>query len=205
MTRKLADFAEFTDKENGITFHNEGTDEVFASVDAGAPGHRYCSLFYDAAFAPLASEPIRMLEVGVQYGGSLAMWSRFFVNAELILGIDVSVHKQIVEHPACVRIVHGNAYEKEFADTITGLFDIVIDDGSHGKDDQIKFLDLYFSKVKPGGWLVIEDICGGSLASLQKASAKLIVPYCELKDLRLPDDRCNGDANSILLVARKAA
>jgi O-antigen biosynthesis protein len=43
---------------------------------------------YDDIFGPYRERPMRILEIGVQNGGSLEIWSRFFPKAEHIVGCD---------------------------------------------------------------------------------------------------------------------
>jgi tRNA G46 methylase TrmB len=48
----------------------------------------YISGFYEAEFGRRQFENIRILEIGIRTGASLALWANFFENAEII-GIDV--------------------------------------------------------------------------------------------------------------------
>ena len=45
---------------------------------------------YDEKFAPYKNSPIKLLEIGIQNGGSLEIYSKFFSNAQLILGCDIN-------------------------------------------------------------------------------------------------------------------
>ena len=117
---------------------------------------------YDVLLGPFRDRPVRILEIGVQNGGSLEIWSRFFPNAELILGCDID--------PCCgmltyrdprISVVIGDANEPSTCARITALsetFDIVIDDGSHRSSDIVKSFACYFPKVTEGGLFVAEDL-----------------------------------------------
>jgi hypothetical protein len=48
---------------------------------------------YERHFARFRDRPIRMLEIGVHGGGSLAMWKAYFHRDSTIVGIDIN--------PAC--------------------------------------------------------------------------------------------------------
>lgn len=117
--------------------------------------------FYDGLFKRIRHEPVSLLEIGVQNGGSIQTWCQYFENASLLVGCDIN--------PACaklnyqdsrVRIVIGNANERSTIQTISGLsraFDVIIDDGSHRSMDILTSFLLYFPMVKPSGLYVIED------------------------------------------------
>ena len=45
---------------------------------------------YDRLFQVYRDQPIRLLEIGVQNGGSLEIWGKFFTNAEKLVGCDIN-------------------------------------------------------------------------------------------------------------------
>src|SRR6266699_1938080 len=45
---------------------------------------------YDDIFSPYRAQQVRLLEIGVQNGGSLEIWSKYFPKAALILGCDIN-------------------------------------------------------------------------------------------------------------------
>lgn len=115
--------------------------------------HRYGDA-YDQLFSRYdRNAPLNILEVGTQKGGSLLAWKEYFPNAN-VYGID---------------IVDG-VLEKYRLDTVTRLigdikdlrteirFDIVIDDGSHYISDVIYVITTYFTTIKVGGMIIIEDV-----------------------------------------------
>ena len=121
--------------------------------------HRY-DRWYEAHFAPLRHEKIRLLEIGVKQGASLAMWERYFPRAE-IFGIDIS--------PGCARfatprsrIFIGDQANRPFLESVAGEIGkplhIIIDDGGHSMEQQRTSLLTLFAHVKRGGLYVVEDI-----------------------------------------------
>src|SRR5437764_1227510 len=44
---------------------------------------------YDRVFAPYRDQPVALLEIGVQNGGSLELWARYFEAATVIIGCDI--------------------------------------------------------------------------------------------------------------------
>src|SRR5207302_204933 len=44
---------------------------------------------YERLFAAYRQRPIRLLEIGIQNGGSLELWAKYFEAAEAIVGCDI--------------------------------------------------------------------------------------------------------------------
>ena len=128
--------------------------------------HSYIEGFYEQAFEKLKSKPVRLLEVGFRHGASLALWSTYFSDGQIVgvdnhsdlnLTDDLPMNKSWIERPN-VKIVFGDAYSREFAAQLEGKFDILIDDGPHSLSSQISFIKLYADKLATGGIAVIEDL-----------------------------------------------
>jgi ubiquinone/menaquinone biosynthesis C-methylase UbiE len=115
---------------------------------------------YEKHFQYLRDKPLKFLEIGVAYGGSVRMWKEYFPRAE-IYGIDISPEcRQYAEDRIHIHIGSQNDAEfiKNFLSTVGGNFDIIIDDGGHMMNQQMTSLKLLFNQVKPGGHYVIEDL-----------------------------------------------
>jgi len=125
--------------------------------------HVYTEI-YGPLFEHLRYEPVRLLEVGVRWGGSLAMWRDFFPNA-VIYGVDINL-SQMVGELKSVNVIEGNAYDEDFAKKHfeNTEFDIMIDDGTHAEKDIIKYFNIYRKYLKKGGYLIAEDIATIELA-----------------------------------------
>lgn len=116
---------------------------------------------YDRLFRDLRDKKVRIVEVGVQNGGSLEVLAEYFAKAEKIVGCDIN--------PACANlkykdprlsIVVGDANAQDVVSKIAreaSPMDIFIDDGSHRSSDIIGSFLNYFPMVVPGGLFVIED------------------------------------------------
>ena len=46
--------------------------------------------FYENEFISIRQNEISLLEIGVQNGGSLEIWSKYFSNAKAIVGCDIN-------------------------------------------------------------------------------------------------------------------
>ena len=105
------------------------------------------------------------MEIGLEFGGSLKMWSEYFTNSK-ITGISLSYPKyfdyplQIVsENNNKINIIVGNACCSEILKDLKDFtFDVIIDDGSHLIEEQISSFNLFKSRMNKGGIYVIEDI-----------------------------------------------
>jgi O-antigen biosynthesis protein len=113
-------------------------------------------------FASVRHKPITLLEIGVQNGGSLEIWDKYFSRANTIVGCDIDPACQMLRFTSAnIHIVTGDASSRECARQIALIapdFDIIIDDGSHNANDVIASFARYFRRLKRGGVYVIEDL-----------------------------------------------
>jgi len=120
--------------------------------------HNYTE-FYGDLLEKWVAQGASLLEIGVRDGGSLQMWRDFLEDGK-VYGLDLSLKNY--KFPACEGIVltQGNAYASKVVQNFFPgvLFDIIVDDGSHALSDQTQVLNLYNSRLKPGGVIIIEDI-----------------------------------------------
>lgn len=117
---------------------------------------------YDRVFSPYREQEIDLLEIGVQNGGSLEVWEKYFNNARSLIGCDIDKSCENLEYYSeKISIVVGNANSGEAEKSIISkseFFDIIIDDGSHTSQDIIESFDRYFKHLKNGGVYVVEDL-----------------------------------------------
>lgn len=116
---------------------------------------------YEKTFSPVRNAKLSMLEIGVQNGGSLETWSRYFYNATRILGCDINPKCADLRYEnKAVTILVGDATQVgtyESIKEISQQFDIIIDDGSHVSQDIVDAFLLYFPTLTPGGIYCVED------------------------------------------------
>lgn len=126
--------------------------QLEAHTDKGS-SHSYIEVYEDL----LRDKKIGViLEIGVFKGYSLAMWQEFFPLA-LVLGLDLNLTWLEVPN---LKVVQGDATNAEFVREKFGhlRFDLVIDDGSHLVEDQLKSFNVFRSLMNQGGIYVIEDV-----------------------------------------------
>ena len=110
---------------------------------------------YDTYLAEYRDRPIRIMEIGVQGGGSLSMWKEYFPNAKIV-GVDIDDCSRFKTED--ISIFQGDQADPTFLASIPGEFDIIIDDGGHTmRQQQVSFREL-FPRLKEGGMYVIEDL-----------------------------------------------
>jgi len=117
---------------------------------------------YDELFAPLREKPVAMLEIGVQNGGSLEVWSRYFPNATHLIGCDINSACANLRHAdPRVKVLVADASRPEALAAVLMQhteYDIIIDDGSHRSSDIVRSFALFFPHLKDGGIYIAEDL-----------------------------------------------
>ena len=117
---------------------------------------------YDRLLAPWRDRPVRLLEIGIQNGGSLEIWGRYFPNATALVGCDID--------PKCIELRYDDprvsvvvddactdAGQQRIADACRE-YDIVIDDGSHRSGHIVDAFARYFPMLSSDGLFVAEDL-----------------------------------------------
>ncbi len=114
---------------------------------------------YEAHFSPYRGKEVDVLEVGVQNGGHLQILKKYFKHSKIYgIDIDPNVCKQALGDGITTMCFDATKSDLVNEKVQNLNFDIIIDDASHKSDDVIKSFDLLFSKVKPGGIYVVEDL-----------------------------------------------
>lgn len=117
---------------------------------------------YHEVLSSFKPSQVNFLEIGVQNGGSLDIWSKYFPNAKNIIGCDIDEKCRNLKYDEeKIKIVIGNSSSveiKEKIKAISSTLTIAIDDGSHDSSDIIKSFLLYFPLIEEGGYYIIEDL-----------------------------------------------
>ena len=117
---------------------------------------------YDRVLARHRGTARALVEVGVQNGGSLELWARYFPTAEALVGCDIDPRcGELTFADPRIAIVVGNVNTRAALQAIlarASAFDVFIDDGSHTSRDIIGTFCNYFRYVAPGGTYLIEDL-----------------------------------------------
>ncbi len=116
---------------------------------------------YEEKLSLLKKSPIKLFEIGVLNGGSLEIFSKYFENAELILGCDIDKNCQKLKYTENnIKLIVGDVNSDEISNQIikNGDFDIIIDDGSHTSKDIVTSFCKYFKHLKYDGIYIVEDL-----------------------------------------------
>jgi len=138
--------------------------ELFQRFQRSEHVHKWHHYFdvYAARFEALRSRPIKMLEIGVFRGGSLAMWKDWFHPDSTIVGLDIDPDckkYEDAEQGLYVRI--GDQSDAAFLARVVeefGPFDLILDDGGHTTTQMIaSFNHLFRDGLIDGGLYTVED------------------------------------------------
>ncbi len=114
---------------------------------------------YDHLFEKYRGRPITFVEIGVLDGGSLFMWREFFGPQARIIGVELNPGAaKWREHGFEIFIGSQSdpAFWRSFFDQV-GPIDLLLDDGGHTYEQQIKTVEACVDQINDGGLLVIED------------------------------------------------
>ena len=138
-----------------------------------------------------------VLEVGIDRGGSIRLWSDFFVNAK-VYGLDImhidSVWEGIKNKENIILHTSSDAYNDDFF--ITNFlnknikFDFMLDDGPHSLESMLDFIRLYSQVMADDGILIIEDVPQYEWIEILKNTVpNELKPFIKTYDLRINKNR----------------
>ena len=124
--------------------------------------HKWAHYFpvYEQWLSKYKNSSVKLLEIGVNNGGSLELWRKFLGDKAIIYGLDIN--KECIKYDRIngnVRI--GSQADTNFLKSIVdevGSFDIIIDDGSHQMSHIKRSFRFLFNHLSPGGIYCVEDL-----------------------------------------------
>lgn len=122
----------------------------------------------------------KVLEIGIGKGASLLMWQDFFPNAQ-IFGIDI-LPEALYNDKRIKSYLCDQTKESDLAEAIRNIgsdLDLIIDDGSHIRADQIFTCKTLMPLVKKDVLYIIEDV-----REPQTAATYLNEYNCEIPPMR---------------------
>lgn len=121
---------------------------------------------YESEFARFRElgRPVRLLEIGVQNGGSLELWHSYLPQGSSCVGLDIDERVAGLAYESPLVSAHAcDATDRVAVEGVIGdqTFDIIIDDASHRCQDVIATFEVLFERLTPTGKYFIEDLhCG---------------------------------------------
>lgn len=125
------------------------------------PGDRWKSYFpvYEQYLGKFIGTPITMIEVGVQGGGSMQMWQKWFGPQARIVGVDID--PAVADLPLPTQTIHiGDQADPKFWEEVLADKDeisVFIDDGGHAMEQQLQTLYSVWPRMAMGGVYICED------------------------------------------------
>lgn len=147
--------------QSKVTTMNDGFLHKYFLNNSGKRLHKWIHYFdiYERHFSRFRNTNVVILEIGVEGGGSLAMWKDFFGKDSQIIGIDIK--PQCKKHEAeGIEIFIGSQDDPRLIDQIFKKYakiDIVLDDGSHMMNHMISSFELMYERLQPYGIYMVED------------------------------------------------
>lgn len=135
---------------DNINLHDLG---IKYGTDKAIP-HNYCHV-YEKHLEHLKHSAFDLLEIGVYTGASLKMWEEFFPCANII-GLDI-LDKSIYESKR-IKTIIGDQENRGFLNTLSGDYEVILDDGGHTMKQQLTSFGVLFKKLTKGGTYILEDL-----------------------------------------------
>ena len=131
-----------------------------------------------------------VLEVGIHLGGSIKLWSDFFINAT-VYGLDIinNVWDELKNKSNIILYTSTDAYNEDFFNSTIKdkniQFDFMIDDGPHTLESMKQFIKLYSQIMTNDGILIIEDVQSWDWIDILKNEVpNNLKQYIKVYDLR---------------------
>lgn len=132
--------------------------------------HSYIEKIYNPLFNHF-DLPKTLVEIGVFNGASLAMF-KLALPGTRVIGFDISklskMNKKFESllEDGRIEFYLKDAYSDDFKSFLPAEIDLLIDDGPHTLDSQVTAIS-YRNKLSDNGILVIEDIAGGHVSTVE--------------------------------------
>lgn len=141
-----------------VYFNTDKGSEV-KIVNKIQKGHNY-SVHYEKYLSKFKNnDVVKILEIGSLLGSGTASFIKYFQNSKIV-SLDINPFNMRY-YSKKIRSIFIDTQSKniinDLANYIKDDFDIIIDDGSHNKRDQILTLNYFLPKLKKKGIYVIED------------------------------------------------
>ena len=191
--------------------HGKALGSKIGDIPKEANQHNY-GVIYDQLFNSQYLKkggPLSILEIGIKCGHSIKVWEECTLF-DRVVGVDHTkredfdkIHnwKGYIFSDKVELIYDKDAYDENFVKSLQEQnykFDIILDDGSHLFQDQIKFFNIYIDLLNIGGVIICEDISAGYMPQLIELSKQN--KHFHIFDLR---NNVNLGNNDIIAILRK--
>ena len=143
----------------GVNILNNLIKKYFEQSEFFSMKHEKYFHIYENILSNFKHKRIKLVEVGIENGGSLYIWKKFLPDAEII-GIDLNPKcKKFEKYGFNIEI--GDQNLPEFWDEFFKKYkdvDVIIDDGGHTNSQQINTVVSCVPHINDGGVLITEDV-----------------------------------------------
>ena len=158
--------------------------------------HSYLPL-YQQLLVSKKETALNVLEVGICNGGSIKLWSDFFINAN-VYALDITdingIWEGIRNNDKIILHTSSDAYNNDFF--INNFLnknikcDFLLDDGPHTLESMKQFIKLYSQIMTDDGILIIEDVQSWDwIDILKNVVPDHLKPFIKIYDLRPTKNR----------------
>jgi len=169
--------------------------------------HNYTGI-YEEILSGFTDKEGKLLEIGVQHGGSSLLWQKYLPKFNLCM-VDIAdivnpwIWHCMDQNPNDYTFYECNAYDPEFVEELIEEwcgFDIIIDDGPHTLESQVFAVNHYLPILNEGGVFAIEDIQDFShIEVLSNAVPEELKSGIEIYDVR----ETKGRYDDLIFVVRR--
>lgn len=114
---------------------------------------------YDDHFSRYRETDVCVVEFGVNHGGSLQLWRKYFGSSARIYGVDINPDCKKFEEQG-IEVFIGDQGDRQFLQSLAAKIpriDILIDDGGHAMHQQIATFEELFPRISENGIYLCED------------------------------------------------
>lgn len=124
--------------------------------------HKWHDYFpiYELYFSKFRGQKTKMLEIGVQGGGSSRLFADWLGAGARMTGLDIDPRCKSHAVPGLIDIEIGDQADRQFLRRVAekhGPWDIILDDGGHTDNQILTTFEELFPYLNDGGVYLIED------------------------------------------------
>jgi hypothetical protein len=135
-------------------------ENAMGNIHRRSTKYRNYFALYDLIVADIPENPC-VMEIGIANGGSLETWRQLFPVPSRIIGVDLNQRVSELRKDGFEVYILDTGKSEEWSvltNELSGKVDLLVDDGGHTNLQQIQAVIHGVNLVKPGGWIVIEDL-----------------------------------------------
>ena len=136
--------------------------------------HSYADV-YEILFKPYRAHANCVVELGVYSGAFTVVLSQYFATAA-VHGFDITLGNLKYSGDR-VKFHEVSATNSSAPSLVGDAIDIVIEDGSHTIEDQVRSFEVWSDAIKPNGMYIVEDVDGATFDALKQR----LEPICVAK------------------------